>query len=87
MVNEDMPSAVRWILETTRRLINKIGEHVIFPSGKHWMHCCHQPIHLTCLIRAFHRMECPHCRRTLASGLWGPIEKEKIHPNLWPGSF
>ena len=53
--------------------------------------CCHQPIHVTCMIRSFYRMEewkCPHCRRMLASGLWGPIENVKIDPSLWPlGTF
>ena len=37
------------------------------------------------MIRSFYRMEewkCPHCRRTLASGLWGSIEN--IDPTLWP---
>ena len=40
MVNEDMPSAVHWILETTRRLMNEIGEHMTYPSRMHWLHCC-----------------------------------------------
>ena len=89
-VNEDMPSAVRWILETTTRLIRQMGEHVEYPSGMHWWDCCHQPIHVTCMIRSFYCMEewkCPHCRRTLASGLWGPIENVKIDTSLWPASF
>ena len=90
-VNEDMPSAVRYILETTTRLIHEMGEYVPYPSGIHWLACCHQPIHVTCMIRSFYRMEewkCPHCRRMLASGLWGPIENVKIDPSLWPpGTF
>ena len=89
-VNEDMPSAVRWILETTTRVIREMGEHVQYPSGMHWLDCCHQPIHVACMIRSFYRMEewkCPHCRRTLASGLWGPIENLKIDTSLWPASF
>ena len=88
-VNEDMPSAVRYILETTTRLIREMGEYVPYPSGMHWLDCCHQPIHMTCMIRSFYRMEewkCLHCRRTLASGLWGPIENVKIDPSLWPPS-
>ena len=90
-VNEDMPSAVRYILETTTHLIREMGEYVPYPSGMHWLDCCHQPIHVTCMIRSFYRMEewkCPHCRRMLASGLWGPIENVKIDPSLWPpGTF
>ena len=89
-VNEDMPSAVRWILETTTRLIREMGEYVPYPSGMHWLGCCHQPIHVTCMIRSFYRMEewkCPHCRRTLASGLWGPMENVKIDTSLWPARF
>ena len=89
-VNEDMPSAVRWILETTTRLIRETGEHVEYPSGMHCLDCCHQPIHVTCMIRSFYRMEewkCPHCRRTLASRLWGPIENVKIDTSLWPARF
>ena len=89
-VNEDMPSAVRWILETTTRLIREMGEQVQYLSGMHWLDCCHQPIHVTCMIRSFYRMEewkCPHCRCTLASGLWGPIENVKIDTSLWPASF
>ena len=89
-VNEDMPSAVRRILETTTRLIREMGEHVQYPSRMHWLDCCHQPIHVTCMIRPFYRMEewkCPHCRRTLASALWGPIENVKIDTSLWPASF
>ena len=90
-VNEDMPSAVRYILETTERLIQEMGEHVKYPDGMHWLDCCHQPIHVTCMIRSFYRLQewkCPHCRRTLASGLWGPIEDVKIDFSLWPpGSF
>ena len=90
-VNEDMPSAVRYILETTARLIREMDEHVPYPSGMHWLACCHQPIHVTCMIRSFYRMEewkCPHCRRMLASGLWGPVENVKIDPSLWPpGTF
>ena len=90
-VNEDMPSAVRYILETTTRLIREMGEYVPYPSGMHWLACCHQPIHVTCMIRSFYRMEewkCPHCRRMLASGLLGPIENVKIDSSLWPpGTF
>ena len=90
-VNEDMPSAVRYILETTARLIREMDEYVPYPSGMHWLVCCHQPIHVTCMIRSFYRMEewkCSHCRRVLASGLWGPIENVKIDPSLWPpGTF
>ena len=90
-VNEDMPSAVRYILETTARLIREMDEYVLYPSGMHWLACCHQPIHVTCMIRSFYRMEewkCPYCRRMLASGLWGPIENVKIDPSLWPpGTF
>ena len=90
-VNEDMPSAVGYILETTTRLIREMAEYVPYPSGMHWLDCCHQPIHVTCMIRSFYRMEewkCPHCRRMLASGLWGPIENVKIDPSLWPpGTF
>ena len=89
-VNEDMPSAVRWILETRTRLIREMGEYVPYPSGMHWLDCCHQPIHVTCMIRSFYRMEkwkCPHCRRMLASGLWGPIENVKIDTRLWPARF
>ena len=90
-VNEDMPSAVRYIMETTTRLIQEMGETVSHPDGMHWLDCCHQPIHVTCMIRSFYRTEewkCPHCRRTLASGLWGPIENVKIDPRLWPpGTF
>ena len=90
-VNEDMPSAVRYILETTTRLIREMDEYVPYPSGMHWLACCHQPIHVTCMIRSFYRMEewkCPHCRRMLASGLWGPVENVKIDPSLWPpGTF
>ena len=89
-VNEDMPSAVRWILETTARLIREMDEYVPYPCGMHWLACCHQPIHVTCMIRSFYRMEewkCPHCRRMLASGLWGPIENVKIDPSLWPARF
>ena len=56
-VNEDMPSAVRYILETTTRLIHEMGEYVPYPSGMHWLACCHQPIHVTCMIRSFYRME------------------------------
>ena len=88
-VNEDKPSAVRWILETTTHLMCEMGERVQYPSGMHWLDCCHQPIHVTCMIRPFYRMEewkCPHCRRTLASGLWGPIENVKS-ASLWPVSF
>ena len=86
-VNEDMPSAVRYILETTARLIREMDEYVPYPCGMHWLACCHQPIHVTCMIRSFYRMEewkCPHCRRMLASGLWGPVENVKIDPSLWP---
>ena len=90
-VNEDMPSAVRYILETTARLIREMDEYVPYPCGMHWLACCHQPIHVTCMIRSFYRMEewkCRHCRRMLASGLWGPIENVKIDPSLWPpGTF
>ena len=90
-VNEDMPSAVRYILETTARLIREMDEYVPYPCGMHWLACCHQPIHVTCMIRSFYRMEewkCPHCRRMLASGLWGPVENVKIDPSLWPpGTF
>ena len=89
-VNEEMPSAVRWILETTTRLIREMGEYVEYPSEMHWLDCCHQPIHVTCMIRSFYRMEeskCPHCRRMLASGLWGPIENVKIDNSLWPARF
>ena len=90
-VNEDMPSAVRYILETTTRLIRKMDEYVPYPCGMHWLACCHQPIHVTCMIRSFYRMEewkCPHCRRMLASGLWGPIKNVKIDSSLWPpGTF
>ena len=49
-VNKDMPSAVRWILETTARLIREMVEYVPYPSGMHWLDCCHQPIHVTCMI-------------------------------------
>ena len=49
-VNEDMPSAVRWILETTTRVIREMGEYVPYPCGMHWLDCCHQPIHVTCMI-------------------------------------
>ena len=49
-VNEDMPSVVRYILETTDRLIQEMGEHVKYPNGMHWLDCCHQPIHETCMI-------------------------------------
>ena len=79
-----MPSAVHWILETTRRLMNEIGEPMTHPSRMHWLHFCHLPVHVTCLARAIYRMEewkCPYCRRTLASGLWGPIERVKIDPS------
>ena len=89
-VNEDMPSAVRWILETTTRLIRDMGEYVEYPSEMHWLDCWHQPIHVTCMIRFFYRMEewkCPHCRRMLASGLWGPTENVKIDSSLWPARF
>lgn len=68
----------------------EMGEPVLYPSGMHWLHCCRQPVHVTCLIRAFYRVEewkCPHCHRTLARGLWGPIDNVKIDPSLWPGSF
>ena len=89
-VNEAMPSAVRYILETTTRLICEMGEYVPYPSGMHWLDCCHQPIHVTYMIRTFYLMEewkCPHCRRMLASGLWGPIENVKIDTSLWPARF
>ena len=89
-MNEDMPSAVRWILETTRRIMEEMDAPVQYPSGMHWLHCCHQPVHVTCLIHTFYRSpewKCPHCRRTLASGLWGPIDKVRIDPSLWPGRF
>ena len=90
-VNDDMPSAVRYILETTTHLIREMYEYVPYPCGMHWLACCHQPIHVTRMIRSFYRMEewkCPHCRRMLASGLWGPIENVKIDPSLWPpGTF
>ena len=89
-LNEDMQIAVRWILETTHRLINKMGESVRYPSGMHWLDCCHQPVHVTCLMPAFYRIEewkCPLYRRTLVNGLWGPSEKMLIDPSVWPGSF
>ena len=90
-VNENIPSPVRYILETKKRLIQEMGEHVKYTDGMHWLGCCHKPIHVTCMIRSFYRLEewkCPHCRRTLASGMWGPIEEVKIDPSLWPpGSF
>ena len=90
VVNEDMPSAVRWILEMTRRIMEEMDAPVQYPSGMHWLHCCHQPVHVTCLVRTFYRTpewKCPHCRRTLASCLWGPINKVQIDPSLWPGRF
>ena len=55
-VNEDMPSAVRYILEKTTRLIREMGEYVPYLSWMHWLDCCHQPIHVTCMIRSFYRM-------------------------------
>ena len=89
-VNEDMPSAVHWILETMTRIIREMGEHIQYPSGMHWLDFSHQLIHVTCMIRSFYRMEewkCPHCRHTLASGLWGPIKNVNIDTSLWPASF
>ena len=84
-VNKDMPSVLRYILETTTRLIQEMGEHVKYPDRMHWLDCCHQPIHVTCLIRSFYRMEewkCPHCRRTLAS--WLCVYPEYlIYPEVW----
>ena len=80
-VNEDMPSAVRWILETTTRPVSIRDALVgLLPST----------YHVTCMMRSFYRMEewkCPHCRRTLASGLWGPIKNVKSDTSLWPAWF
>ena len=42
------------------------------------------------MMRSFYRMEewkCPHCRRTLASGLWGPIKNVKSDTSLCPAWF
>ena len=89
-VNEDMPGAVRWIMEATRRLMEEMGCHNKYPRGFHWLHCCRQPIHVTCMVRSVYRSpewKCPHCRRTLASGLWGPSHQVYIDPTLWPGRF
>ena len=89
-MNEDIPSAVCCILETTTRLNRERGEYVPYPSGMNWLDCCHEPIHVTCMIPSFYRMEewkCPHCRRMLASGLWGPIENVKIDSSLSPARF
>ena len=42
------------------------------------------------MIQSFYRMEewkSPHCRRMLASRLWGPMENVKIDTSLWPARF
>ena len=56
-VNENMPRPVRYILETAKRPIQEMGEHVKYPDGMHWLGCCHKPFHVTCMIRSFYRLE------------------------------
>ena len=82
-----MSGTVQWILRRTRNLMAEMGysEH----KGMHRMHCCRQPVHVSCLARTYEPVDvwkCPYCRRILAKGLLGPFNNIHIDPVMWQGN-
>ena len=82
-----MSSTVQWILRRTRDLMAEMGYER--SEGMHRMHCCRQPVHVSCLARTYEAVDvwkCPYCRRVLAQGLLGPFCNIHIDPVLWQGN-
>ena len=81
-----LSGTVQWILRRTRDLMHDMG--YAEQKGMHRMHCCRQPVHVSCLARTYEAVDiwkCPYCRRVLAQGLLGPFCKIHIDPVLWQG--